>query len=78
MRRCGPRYDFCPLSRQHWRKPCSLVLLLLLSLKTLSIFWNSGAILNGGAILSRSPFALFVLLYSSSWRLPMQLLSGKL
>jgi hypothetical protein len=52
--------------------------LLLLSLKTLSIFWNSGAILNDGAILSRSPFALFVLLYSSSWRLPMQLLSGKL
>jgi hypothetical protein len=52
--------------------------LLLSSLKTLSIFWNSGAILNGGAILSRSPFALFVLLYSSSWRLPMQLLSGKL
>ncbi|KAG2082353.1 hypothetical protein BD769DRAFT_1545152 [Suillus cothurnatus] len=72
MRRCGPRYDFCPPSRQHWRRLRSSVLLLLLSLKTFSIFWNSDA------IIIRSPFPLFVLLYSSTWRLPMQLLSGKL
>ncbi|KAG2129290.1 hypothetical protein BD769DRAFT_1455340 [Suillus cothurnatus] len=72
MRRCGPHYDFCPLSRQHWRRLRSSVLLLLLSLKTFFIFWNSDA------ILSRIPLTLFVLLYSSTWRLPMQLLSGKL
>ncbi|KAG2122178.1 hypothetical protein BD769DRAFT_1475991 [Suillus cothurnatus] len=60
------------LSRQHWRRLRSSVLLLLLSLKTFSIFWNSDA------IIIRSPFLLFVLLYSSTWRLPMQLLSGKL
>ncbi|KAG1830931.1 hypothetical protein DFJ58DRAFT_824344 [Suillus subalutaceus] len=72
MRRCGPHYTFCLLGHQHWRKSCSLVLLLSLSLNTLSIFCNSNA------ILSRSPFTLFMLLFSSTWRLPMQLLSGKL
>jgi hypothetical protein len=46
--------------------------LLLLSLKMFSIFWNTDA------ILSRSPFALFVLFYCSTWRLPMLLLPGKL
>ncbi|KAG2122200.1 hypothetical protein BD769DRAFT_1476121 [Suillus cothurnatus] len=72
MRGCGLLYDFCPLSRHHWRRLRSSVLLLLLSLKTFSIFCNIDA------IVSRSPFALFVLLYSSTWRLQMQLLSGKL
>ncbi|KAG2131464.1 hypothetical protein BD769DRAFT_1450930 [Suillus cothurnatus] len=54
------------------RRLRSSVLLLLLSLKTFSISCNIDA------IVSRSPFALFVLLYSSTWRLPMQLPSGKL
>ncbi|KAG2078715.1 hypothetical protein BDR04DRAFT_330515 [Suillus decipiens] len=47
--------------------------LLLLSSKTLSIFLNSNVI-----GLSSSPFAPFVLLFSSTWHLPMQLLSETL
>ncbi|KAG1791241.1 uncharacterized protein HD556DRAFT_1386872 [Suillus plorans] len=73
--RCGPRYDsdFRPLGRQHWRRLCTLVLLLSLFSKTLSIFGASNALHLG-----RSLFTPFVLLFSSTWHLPMQLPSGKL
>ncbi|KAG2117446.1 hypothetical protein BD769DRAFT_1056330 [Suillus cothurnatus] len=62
-RRCGPRYNFCPLNRQHWRRLCSLVLLLSLSSKILSISMTSNA------LLCRNLFNLFVLLFSNTWHL---------
>ncbi|KAG2126204.1 hypothetical protein DEU56DRAFT_822852 [Suillus clintonianus] len=74
MKEYGLNYTLWPLVLHHWRKLFSSALLLLLSSSALSIYSTSGAIFGS----SGSLFTLCMPLSSSTWRLRMQLLSGKL